>query len=168
MQCRHKSGLHICQNCWVTKQAITGNFTLRCAHETALPKECPRCHAAGWWGHLITQDGSKRNKISAHQGLDPVETQPENLSQRKGLKTPNSNRDKLTPPEAQKNKPGPKPLPLSEDLINQLASQGLGSRVIAKKLTEHGINTSYKTVQRVLSGQRQSSLFSAVCIKYRS
>ena len=46
-----------------------------------------------------------------------------------------------------------KQLPILEDLMNQLASQGLCNRGIAGKLSEDGINVSYKTIQRVLAGQ---------------
>jgi hypothetical protein len=46
-------------------------------------------------------------------------------------------------------KPGPRPLPV-DDLVKELAAQGLSSRGIAAKLAERGIDVSYKTIQRRL------------------
>jgi hypothetical protein len=71
-----------------------------------------------------------------------------NLSQEEGLERRNIKRDKLTL-QPQKNKPGPKPLP-PNDLVNELAGQGLSSREIARELNERGISVFYKTVQRRL------------------
>ena len=45
---------------------------------------------------------------------------------------------------------------LPEELIRQLSSEGMGSRAIASRLrAERGIKVSYKTIQRVLSGERK-------------
>ena len=45
---------------------------------------------------------------------------------------------------------------LPEDFIKQLADKGMGSKAIATQLKrEHGIDVSYKTIQRVLSGERK-------------
>jgi hypothetical protein len=53
-------------------------------------------------------------------------------------------------------KRGPKHRQLPEDLIRQLANEGMGSKVIAARLkAEHDIIVSYKTIQRVLSGERK-------------
>ena len=39
--------------------------------------------------------------------------------------------------------------------IKELHNQGMGSKAIATKLkNDHGIEVSYKTIQRVLAGQR--------------
>ena len=44
---------------------------------------------------------------------------------------------------------------LPENKIKQLHSQGVGSKVIASKpKVEQGINVSYKTIQKVLLGER--------------
>lgn len=48
---------------------------------------------------------------------------------------------------------GRKSLNLPKSIIKELHIQGMGSRIIATKLkTEHGIQVSYKTIQRILSG----------------
>lgn len=53
-------------------------------------------------------------------------------------------------------KRGPKHRRLPEDLIKQLAGEGMGSKAIAARLkAELGITVSYKTIQRVLSGKRK-------------
>ena len=53
-------------------------------------------------------------------------------------------------------KRGPKHRDLPGDLIKQLAGEGMGSKAIATQLKkEQGINVSYKTIQRVLSGERK-------------
>ena len=47
---------------------------------------------------------------------------------------------------------------LPEDTIKQLSKEGLGSKAIATRLkNENGIQVSYKTIQRVLSGIRRHS-----------
>jgi hypothetical protein len=52
-------------------------------------------------------------------------------------------------------KRGPKHKALPHELIKQWAGEGMGSKAIATKLrTEQGITVSYKTIQRVLSGER--------------
>jgi hypothetical protein len=43
---------------------------------------------------------------------------------------------------------------LPEELIRQLSSEGMGSRAIASTLKKRDIIVSYKTIQRVLSGER--------------
>ena len=53
-------------------------------------------------------------------------------------------------------KRGPKHKPLPEDVIRRLSVEGMGSKAIAAKLkTELGIDISYKTIQRLLSGERK-------------
>ena len=52
-------------------------------------------------------------------------------------------------------KRGPKHKALPQELIKLWAGEGMGSKSIATKLkAEQGIDVSYKTIQRVLSGQR--------------
>ena len=51
-------------------------------------------------------------------------------------------------------KRGPKHRSLPDDLIEQLAGEGMGSKAIAAKLKgESGIEVSYKTIQRRLSAR---------------
>ena len=53
-------------------------------------------------------------------------------------------------------KRGPKQKALPQELIRQLAGKNMGSKAIATHLRrEMGIHVSYKTIQRVLSGERK-------------
>jgi len=55
-------------------------------------------------------------------------------------------------------KRGPKRRQLPEDLIKQWSSEGMGSKAITSQLkAELGITVSYKTIQRILSGERKRS-----------
>ena len=66
--------------------------------------------------------------------------------------------DTITPLVSTKmfGKRGPKHRELPEDLIIQFACEGMGSKAIAARLrSEMGIKVSYKTIQRVLSGERK-------------
>ena len=66
--------------------------------------------------------------------------------------------DIIHPPDATRTsvKRGPKHRPLPQELIMQLAGEGMGSKAIAARLkVEFGITVSYKTIQRVVSGERK-------------
>jgi len=53
-------------------------------------------------------------------------------------------------------KRGPKHKALPQELIKQWSGEGMGSKAIASKLSnELGIKVSYKTIQRLLSGERE-------------
>lgn len=48
---------------------------------------------------------------------------------------------------------------LPEDLIRQLNDEGMGCKAIATRLKAgHGVVVSYRTIQRVLSGERKNSI----------
>jgi DNA-binding NarL/FixJ family response regulator len=54
-------------------------------------------------------------------------------------------------------KRGPKHRQLQEEIIMQLHREGLGAKAIAAHLkSDKGITVSYKTVQRILSGERNN------------
>ncbi|MFC1982559.1 hypothetical protein ACFLV5_02075 [Chloroflexota bacterium] len=56
-------------------------------------------------------------------------------------------------------KRGPKQKDLPQEIIDQWASDGMGSKAIASKLNrELDIKVSYKTIQRLLSGEREKNL----------
>ena len=56
-------------------------------------------------------------------------------------------------------KRGPRRMELPDDEIKQLHKDGMGSKSIASWLKrEHGINVSYKTIQRLLSVERPLAL----------
>jgi len=66
----------------------------------------------------------------------------------------NSEVDIISPPvqKVTHEKRGPKFTELPDDLIRQLACQGMGSKAIAARLRDDGIDVSYKTIQRRLEG----------------
>ncbi len=56
-------------------------------------------------------------------------------------------------------KRGPKHRAIPHELVKQWASGGMGSKAITSRLkNELDITVSYKTVQRILSGQREQAL----------
>ena len=81
------------------------------------------------------------------------------MSTVEGVKTETATIPSLAPsPEAAKR--GPKHRRLPEDLIKQLSRKDMGSKAIAAKLKrDKGIKVSYKTIQRVLSGERKQLAF---------
>ena len=72
------------------------------------------------------------------------------------LKSKKSEVDTIKPttPKRPVTKRGRKQKALPIQQVKQWASQGLGSKAIATRLRKSGVVVSYKTVQRVLSGQR--------------
>lgn len=77
------------------------------------------------------------------------------------LRDENIKVDKIQPSVAPSTtgKRGRKRKQLPEHLIKQLNDEGMGSKAIATRLrTEHGVTVSYKTIQRVLSGERKERI----------
>ncbi|MFC1956638.1 hypothetical protein ACFLWZ_09050 [Chloroflexota bacterium] len=59
-------------------------------------------------------------------------------------------------------KRGPKQRDLPQEIIEHWASQSIGSKAIASRLNrELDIKVSYKTIQRLLSGEREGDLVTA-------
>jgi hypothetical protein len=61
---------------------------------------------------------------------------------------------KPPPPIRTVGKRGPKHIDLPEEMIKQLAHNGMGSKAIATRLRVQGIEVSYKTIQRFLSSDQ--------------
>jgi hypothetical protein len=73
------------------------------------------------------------------------------------LKNPKIEVDIIQPSVAKvsRGKRGPKPRVLPNELIKQWAGEGMGSKAIATRLNaERDVKVSYKTIQRMLSGER--------------
>jgi hypothetical protein len=68
--------------------------------------------------------------------------------------TSNENPVRVDKIQATTPKRGRKKRELPEELIKQLQGKDMGSKAIATKLKERGIDVSYKTIQRVLAGER--------------
>lgn len=103
--------------------------------EAAILREAGNMHRYPW----VPLDGDKKT-------VQVVQDVAVNLSTLNGKKIEVDKLEAMTP-----NKPGPRPTELPDDFIRQLASQGLGSKSIARRLEkEYRVVVSYKTVQRRL------------------
>lgn len=135
--------------------------------DTAFPKECPGCHAPGWWGHLVTPSVLEKLNQKTEDGISIENSEimmaggitsrnrimsqlPDAVvhggAQNNGIFEPYLGQGRGRP---RRGIPG--------DLINQLSQQGLSSRRIAADLAARGFNLSYKSVQRYFKRQKQGS-----------
>lgn len=130
--------LNICVGCGSQKMT----------HGAELPEQCPDCHESRWLCHLQIKSPEKKPlnslKPSKDTGVEKCHPINDPLSA-------NPKGDNLTATPKKPERSGPKQLSVG-DLISQLASQGLGCKAIERKLLEHGIAISYRTVARRLQG----------------
>jgi len=121
----------------ILKAAISRYGTLAAGREIDIPDDVAR----GWIkAGLAIEAGSNLSTLDGDtSGVDiiqPAEGEPRIFTHYK--------------------KRGRKPVELPEASIRQWAAEGLGSKAIASRLeSELGIEVSYKTVQRLLSGKRK-------------
>lgn len=140
-----------------------------CGHEVGIdrsfPKECPGCHAGGWWGHLAIDEDIP--KVSQEiDGEDGTQKEWDNNSDSvsRGIRTRNrilshdfnavdgsgGENNGIFEPPTPRGKGRPKN-DVPDDIILELASQGFSSRAIVKELAKQGTpGISYKTIQRRL------------------
>jgi hypothetical protein len=111
----------------------------RVTHGDELPGECAKCHGWRWLCHWVNKPG-----------VTTKSTEKESA----GVTAPGQG---ITPPKELlplkqngNSPPGPKIPPVSDDLIKELAGQGLRSKAIASKLAEQGIVVSAMTIHRRL------------------
>jgi len=105
------------------------------------------------WIPMIPEKAPEANKI-AKQSVVVVGEGSQIMST---LNDKKSEVDIIQPSVAKvtRGKRGPKQQALPQELITQWASEGMGSKAIATKLRKkQDITVSYKTIQRVLSGER--------------
>ena len=143
---------------------------LSCGHKVGLdvayPKECPGCHAGGWWGHLVTpeisQNGVKKDGATAKttniKALGGIKTQDLFLSQEETPLVHNQPYSKGDYEPTPGNGRGRPRKSVPEDLIKDLDRQGFSSRAIEDELDKQGFKIGYKTIQRILGGRRRSVL----------
>lgn len=167
------AGGFFCQACLVGKPRAERSLDLR---------YCQGCYE--FLKEEMERIDSKTNCLELVEGKDIVQKSPEKaldgtlrgdiikrgvvvgvsvgggiMSTLKGKKT---GVDTISPPvpSVKAAKRGPKHRQLPEGLIKQLAKKDMGSKAIAAKLKrDKGITVSYKTVQRVLSGERKQPAF---------
>lgn len=136
----------------------------RCNHAVGIdkpfPKECPGCHARGWWGHLVTptitqnlnggnEDGTdnKNSGVKVPEGImgrKRILSQQENavvcaVAQNNGIYEPSLGHSRGRPLQ-----------PVPEDLIKDLDRRGFSSRAMVGELDKKGFKIGYKTIQRRL------------------
>ena len=119
-----------------------------CGHvvgtDTAFPKKCPGCQAAGWWGKL-TPGARQDSMVEGVPQIRGISNHTAELCPAKvGIPVGQPAQDKR---EVRR---GARPRKLPQDLIEQWAREGCGSIVIARKLGEQGIIVSYRTILRRL------------------
>lgn len=141
----------------------------RCNYEVGIdkpfPKECPGCHAGGWWGHLTTpgiaknMDGAKRDGIDAKNSEVKM---PEGIMTRFGILSQQENavvcaegqNEGISEPSLGRGRGRPLQL-VPEDLIKKLDIKGFSSRAMVDELDKKGFKgIGYKTIQRILAGKR--------------
>lgn len=61
----------------------------------------------------------------------------------------------VPPKVTRQKKRGPKPRKLPEWVIAKLARRGLGAKAIAAELKKRGVSIGWRTISRILSGERQ-------------
>ena len=134
--------------------------------DTAFPKECPGCHAPGWWGHLVTPDNS-HNDVKK-DGSTVKTTTLKASGHIKGRKQPTTvechpiirgtdgelrrDRERISGDNGHGDKKVSSKRVMPMDLILGLESKGMGCKAIAAELERRGISVSYRTVLRRLQG----------------
>ncbi|MFC2024460.1 helix-turn-helix domain-containing protein [Chloroflexota bacterium] len=113
-----------------------------------------RCNVG--WKPIVTSAGFIQGR---EQGEKIAQVSPDVRTIMSTLESKKSEVDIIQPVVISKEirKRGPKPRSLPEDFIRQLASEGTGSKAIATRLKAEGVTVSYKTIQRVLSGERNQN-----------
>jgi len=98
---------------------------------------------------------SKKDSTGKNSGQKVIQVSQDVVLNMSTLNGKKSEVDIIQPPVAKvtRGKRGPKHKALPQELIVQWAGAGMGSKAITSKLkSELGIKVSYKTIQRLLSG----------------
>lgn len=145
--------LYICVSCGYQRKA-----------DRTFWGNCPKCGDSRWsayWLKMPRKTSEKSDNATPDQQNNKgqrCDKTTEPIRRRSGILSPLKCR--AEPPKTLKTEgltpiPGRKETILPLDLINQLASQGLGCRAIADKLLEQGITVSYRTIQRRLQSKER-------------
>ncbi len=147
-----RAGGFFCQTCIVAKPA---------SEQSPDERYCQGCYALLLKEAEMLSPGKRpawiphKGEIGHQKSIQVSEDMVLNMSTLSGRKI---EVDIIQPSVAKvtRGKRGPKHKALPHELIKQWASEGMGSKAITSKLKEElGIKVSYKTIQRVLSGERK-------------
>ena len=143
-----------------------GFFCHACLEDKPVPEASPDPrYCQGCYGFLLKEaemlPRSKRPRWIPKEGKtghqNSIQVSGDGVSNMSTVNDKKSEVDIIKPPVATRatGKRGPKHRDLPCELIKQWASEDMGSKAIASKLKQElGIKVSYKTIQRVLSGER--------------
>ena len=151
---RDKQFSHLCQACLVGKNKVSKDIRYCESCYSILLKEAEldtRRRAADWRpkGSATKQEAASIETAQVSQDVRIIMSTLNGKISEVDIIQPSV--AKVTP-----QKRGPKHKPLPQEMIVQWKADGLGSKAIATRLkTEHGIDVSYKTIQRVLLGERK-------------
>ena len=146
------SGGFFCYACLVGKpskeQSSDYRYCVRCYKFLFVEMERDARRRNTDWYHNNTDD-NKASQVEVAQGV----AQRRNMSTSENRET---TVDIIQPQDGVKprGRRRPKHRELPEDLVMQLSNEGMGSKAISTKLKEQGTEVSYKTIQRVLLGER--------------
>lgn len=140
---------------------------------SAFPETCSGCHAPGWWGRLVCPNNNRGDskkdgnhaktlddfgKIAENTKIDVKTLSPKTPGGITPQKSILSQKERCPSEALRHYKRGRKLLPTPDKLIRNLNKKGYSSRLIESELDKKGFRIGYKTIQRVLSGQRQGAL----------
>jgi hypothetical protein len=157
------AGGFFCQTCLVGKPAL---------EQSPDPRYCQGCY--DFLSKEMELDNSRRaavwkpvfaNRQAEKQVKDGAQVSEDMCTIMSTMSDKKFEVDIINPPAMSRTpgKRGPRHRTLPDGLINQWASEGMGSKAIATKLKgELGIEVSYKTIQRVLSGERKRLVLNKV------
>ena len=145
-----EDGGFFCGACLVGKPASEQSLDYRCCQDCymLLQKESQLLTGRSRLAWIPKPQNAKLDTKEVLPLLDYINKQETKMSI---LKSKSLSMDKL---EARERKTSYKKRELPEELIRQLSDDGLGSVAIATRLNKNGVAVSYKTIQRLLSGDR--------------
>jgi hypothetical protein len=125
-----------------------------------LSQEAEQSHSKAAWVPKVSG-----KKIRAKPSADAVQDTPhadrtppvkgDTIPAQRPVPSPKSQPIMSTPKPSLVIRRGPKQKNLPVGEIKRWAKKGLGSKRISAKLKEQGVEVSYKTIQRILNGQRK-------------
>ncbi|MFC1981428.1 hypothetical protein ACFLVN_04200 [Chloroflexota bacterium] len=153
------NGFFFCHACLedksVSEQSLDSRYCRGCCEFLLQEAEVLPVNKRPKW---IPKAQSKTDSTGKNRGQEVIQVSQDVVLNMSTLKSEKSKVDIIQPPGTNRalGKRGPKQKDLPHEIIEQWASDGMGSKAIASKVnSEHGVKVSYKTIQRLLSGERR-------------